>query len=250
MLGIGLKTASRNNQQLHSIAERQLSWSRAMAALAKFAVAGAMAALLAPASALAQDQSDGFDFYVLSLSWSPSFCASADLSKNRQQCGSSRPFGFIVHGLWPQNENGYPANCQLDSGGNRSAFVPRQILSSIFDIMPSQSLAAYQWRKHGSCSGLSQRDYFAAIRNAYERVSIPASLQNVSGSRRIDPMLVEKAFIAANPGMKPDNIAVTCNRNALQEVRICMTKDLKFRSCGEVDDKACRSRSVLMPGNR
>jgi ribonuclease T2 len=63
-------------------------------------------------------------------------------------------------------------------------------------------------------------------------------------------MLVEKAFVTANPGMKPDGISVACNRNYLQEVRICMTKDLKFRACEQVNANACRSRSVMMPATR
>src|SRR5215212_5317363 len=47
-----------------------------------------------------------FDFYVLSLSWSPSFCDAAsergNSGRNQQaQCGG-RPFSFVVHGLWPQ----------------------------------------------------------------------------------------------------------------------------------------------------
>jgi len=63
-------------------------------------------------------------------------------------------------------------------------------------------------------------------------------------------MLVEKAFLAANPGMKASGISVTCQRNYLQEVRICMTKDLQYRACQEVNNNACRSRSVMMPATQ
>jgi ribonuclease T2 len=53
-----------------------------------------------------------FDFYVLSLSWSPSFCEAASERGNsgrsqQAQCGG-RPFSFVVHGLWPQYERGFP----------------------------------------------------------------------------------------------------------------------------------------------
>lgn len=216
-------------------------------------LAATFAALPASSPAAAQSR-DGdipgdFDFYVLSLSWSPSYCASEGSRANRQQCGSGRPFGFVVHGLWPQNERGYPANCRID-GRSGGSYVPRQIASGLSDIMPSTGLVAYQWRKHGSCSGLTQRDYFSTLRDAYEQVSIPPSLRNLAGGRRVDPMLVEKAFIAANPGLRPDGISVACQKNYLQEVRICMTKDLKFRACEQVDANACRSRSVMMPANR
>ncbi|MFD1197541.1 ribonuclease T [Brucella gallinifaecis] len=213
-----------------------------------------LATSLAAQAVMAQDRGNSrpgnFDFYVLSLSWSPSYCAIEGPRANRQQCGTNRPFGFVVHGLWPQNEWGYPANCQFDNTRSRGSFVPRQIVSSVSDIMPSTGLVAHQWRKHGSCSGLSQNDYFATIRQAFERVNIPPSLRNLASGRRVDPKLVEKAFVAANPGMKPGGISISCKNNYLQEVRICMSKDLKFRTCEQVDANMCRSRSVMMPATR
>ncbi|WP_139975565.1 ribonuclease T [Ochrobactrum sp. CGA5] len=213
-------------------------------------LAAAVASVLTIAPSRADDVPGQFDFYVLALSWSPSYCASEGPRANKQQCGTNRPFGFVVHGLWPQNEWGYPANCQLDNARSRGSYVPRPIISLLSDIMPSAGLVAYQWRKHGSCSGLSQDEYFSTLRNAYDQVRIPPSLRNLANSRRVDPLLVEKAFIAANPGMKPDGISISCKRNYLQEVRICMTKDLQYRACGQVDANACRSRSVTMPATR
>ena len=220
-------------------------------------LAAASAALLAVAFASTLARADNynnrpgdFDFYVLSLSWSPSYCASEGPRANKQQCNARRPFGFVVHGLWPQNERGYPANCQLDNIRSRGGYVPRQIISGLSDIMPSAGLVAHQWRKHGSCSGLSQNDYFTTVRDAYEEVRVPPSLRNLTSGRRVDPLLVEKAFIAANPGMRPDGISISCARNYLQEVRICMTKDLQFRACAQVDANACRSHSVMMPAPR
>ncbi|PYE87229.1 ribonuclease T2 family protein [Phyllobacterium leguminum] len=182
-----------------------------------------------------------FDFYVLSLSWSPSYCATEG-SRDRQQCGSERPYAFIAHGLWPQHENGYPADCPTGK-----SYVPRDLVSQMRDIMPSGGLMGHEWRKHGSCTGLSQADYFAAVRRAYEMVNIPVSFRNSAQSRAVDPMQVENAFIAANPRIPAGGIAVTCQDGYLEDVRICMTKDLKFRNCGEVDAKACRRRSVTMP---
>ena len=223
---------------------------RKLAAISVAALATSFFALPAPAQDRGNSRPGDFDFYVLSLSWSPSYCTLEGPRANKQQCGTSRPFGFVVHGLWPQNEFGYPANCQFDNSRSRGSFVPRQIVSSVFDIMPSTGLIAHQWRKHGSCSGLAQDEYFATVRQAYDKVNIPPSLRNIATSRRVDPMLVEKAFVTANPGMRPDGISVSCKSNYLQEVRICMTKDLKFRVCEQVDAKACRSHLVTMPANR
>jgi ribonuclease T2 len=184
-----------------------------------------------------------FDFYVLALSWSPSYCESEGPDANRQQCGSSRPFGFVVHGLWPQFERGYPQDC--DSGEPRN--VPMSLARSMGDIMPSTGLINYQWRKHGACSGLSQRDYFATMRRAMERVAIPGQFRQGTARDAVNPQLVERAFLTANPGMKAEGVAVTCDREFLREVRICLTKDLDLRACPEVDRSGCRRRAVEMP---
>lgn len=189
-----------------------------------------------------------FDFYVLALSWSPSFCAENSNKQNaQQQCGTSRPYGFIIHGLWPQYHRGYPQSCSHDQSNNQ---VPRDIVSDLREIMPSASLMRHQWRKHGTCSDLSQRDYFTTLQDAYDTVVIPPALRNVATPRMVDPKLVEKAFIAANPGLPADAITVTCKRRRLEEVRICMNSDLKFQSCAEVDRNSCRSRSVTLLPNR
>lgn len=201
-----------------------------------------------PQNVPAAPSSANFDFYVLALSWSPSYCAdNGNRSDARQQCGNGRNYGFVVHGLWPQFERGFPENCRHDQANNQ---VPRDLVSSLSDIMPAAGLMRYQWRKHGTCAGISQRDYFTTMRNAYQAVTIPPALRAVSSPRSVDPQLVEKAFIAANPGLPADAIAVTCNRRRLQEVRICMDKNLKFRTCGEVDRNSCRSRSVNLLPNR
>jgi ribonuclease T2 len=127
-------------------------------------------------------QGDGFDFYVLSLSWSPSYCEAEGESANRQQCTSKRPYAFVVHGLWPQFERGYPENCDI-----RERDVDQQTLRGLYDIMPSAGLIRHQWRKHGSCAGLSQSDYFDVLRAARERIEIPAAFQNPTKYETVSP---------------------------------------------------------------
>lgn len=193
-------------------------------------------------------QNADFDFYVLSLSWSPSYCAdNGNRSNASQQCGVNRNYGFVAHGLWPQYNRGFPESCDHAQAND---LVPRDLVSALSDIMPSAGLMRHEWRKHGTCAGLNQRDYFSTVRNAYQSVTIPAAFRNVSSQRMVDPQLVEKAFIAANPGLPTNAIAVTCKRRRLEEVRICMDTGLKFRQCAEVDRNSCRSRSVSLLPNR
>lgn len=187
-----------------------------------------------------------FDFYVLSLSWSPSFCEAASERGNngrgtQAQCGG-RPYSFVVHGLWPQYERGFPEYCQRPSPR-----LARGIMSSMLDLMPAPGLIYNEWDKHGTCSGLGERAYFEAIRKARAAVKIPEEFLQLSEPKTIAPDELETAFIKANPGLSNSAISVTCDSKRLSEVRICLSKDLQFRSCEEIDRRACRRDQVLMP---
>lgn len=181
----------------------------------------------------------GFDFYVLSLSWSPAYCAIEGRKADPAQCSAPKPFRFIVHGLWPQFERGYPQDC----GG--SDLPGREDIRSVIDLTPSPGLLRYEWDKHGSCSGLSPHDYYAVMRAARQNVVIPAQF-NGSGAFALTPQEVETGFARANPGLSPPAMATVCEDGLLTEVRICFTKSLEFRSCPEVDRRSCRARSVTI----
>lgn len=184
----------------------------------------------------------GFDFYVLALSWSPSYCEAEGADANRQQCASGRPHAFIVHGLWPQFERGYPQDCPTDR-----TEVPEQALRSLYDLTPSAGLIRHQWKKHGTCSGLSQEDYFATARAAREKVVIPEGFNGLDTYRTVAPTEAEDAFLRSNPSLQPAGIAVTCDNRYLREVRICLTKELGFRPCPEIDRRACRLDKAVIP---
>jgi ribonuclease T2 len=185
---------------------------------------------------------EGFDFYVLSLSWSPSYCEAEGEEANRQQCAAGRPYAFVVHGLWPQFERGFPSDCRTAERDVESG-----LLRGLYDLMPSAGLIRHQWRKHGACSGLSQADYFKVLRQARERVTVPAAFRRLQSYRTLAPAEVERDFLSANPSIGPGGIAPTCDKRFLREVRICMTKQLGFRSCPEIERRACRLDKVVMP---
>ena len=204
----------------------------------------AMLALAGPAAAQHRgggDKTGEFDFYVLSLSWSPTYCQQSD-RPDPTQCGLAKRFAFVVHGLWPQYERGFPSDCRVTG-----RFPTRQQVDDMLDIMPSPGLVRYQWRKHGTCSGLDPRSYFDTLRAAAAKVKTPADFMSADREREVSPADVERAFIDANPGMKPAGIAVQCRDGDMQEVRVCMTKDLAFRPCADVDRRACRASRVSVP---
>lgn len=189
----------------------------------------------------AAGNSGDFDYYVLALSWSPTYCATAGRSADPLQCRASKPHRFVVHGLWPQYERGWPDFCR-----SRKADPDRRTISGILDIMPSRGLAKHQWRKHGTCSGLSPEDYFEKMRTAFETVRIPAAFQTIDRPGKIAPDAVEQAFRLSNPGLKNAAMAVTCSRGQLKEVRICLNKDLEFRTCRTVDRSGCRAKRLTV----
>ncbi|MEY9781799.1 ribonuclease T2 family protein [Sinorhizobium fredii] len=202
---------------------------------------GAEARSPASAASASVPMGKGFDFYVLSLSWSPTWCKGNDPRKKSTQC--ERGYGLIVHGLWPQNETGYPQFCPT----RQSDRVPESLGRQYLDIVPSMGLIGHQWRKHGTCSGLAQGDYFAVTRAARETVAIPAELASAEGPRNLSVAAIETAFAAKNPGLARDMIAVTCEGALVEEIRICFDKELRFRACPEIDRRACRRDAVLLP---
>jgi ribonuclease T2 len=210
---------------------------------AVLAAALSLSAAVAPAQDRRQNQPGQFDYYVLSLSWSPSFCeVSAERGREqKEQCGP-RPFSFVVHGLWPQYERGFPEFCQQPSPR-----LDRNIVSSMLDLMPAPRLIFNEWDKHGTCSGLTPRAYFDAVRKARAVVKIPETYIEPERPLTVSPDEVEEAFVQANPGLSRAAIAVTCDSRRLNEVRICLSKDFRFRDCAEIDRRACRRDKLQMP---
>jgi ribonuclease T2 len=196
----------------------------------------------------ARNQPGHFDFYVLSLSWSPSFCAAAaERGRGRAQapeCGV-RPYSFVVHGLWPQYEHGFPEYCQIPA--------PRlsgRMVSSMLDLMPAPHLIFNEWDRHGTCSGMLPSAYFETVRKARAEVNIPPDYAGPQKPLTVTPSAVVDAFVRANPGLAKDDIAIGCDKKRLTEVRFCLSKELTFRACAEVVKRSCRRDQILMPPSR
>ena len=211
-----------------------------------------MAALIGSGTASAQDRRQNtpgqFDYYVLSLSWSPSFCEEAEERgsgrRSQAQCGG-RPFSFVVHGLWPQYERGFPSYCQVPAPR-----LNRAIVGSMLDLMPSPRLIFHEWDRHGTCSGLSPHAYFETVRKARATVKIPDAFLAIGEPITVTPNEVTEAFIKANPGMSRANLAVACDNKRLTEIRVCISRDFSFHDCAEASRRACRRDKIVMPAVR
>jgi ribonuclease T2 len=198
----------------------------------------------------APSQAGQFDYYLLSLSWSPSYCAGLPRDGYDPQCNrrDGKRYAFILHGLWPQYERGWPQDCQTADRG----FVPAPVADRMLDIMPSKKLVFHEYRKHGTCSGLGIDGYFDLSRKLYEKVKIPDRFRNLTDPRfTVSPTELINEVVAINPGMKPDNLAVECGGpgNRLKELRVCFDKQGEFRACGrnENQSKLCSAPSMYVP---
>ncbi len=194
----------------------------------------------------ASDESRGrageFDLYVLALSWSPTYCLTEGRGRGGRQCASDARYGFVVHGLWPQYERGWPQFCAAAT--NR---VPDGTVSRMLDIMPSAGLVQHQWRKHGTCSGLGPQAYFDTVRRAAARIVVPEVLAAPQAEKALSPDAVEAAFVAANPGLTREMMSVSCQNGMLDEVKVCLSRTLEPRRCAEVDRRSCRAPRVSVP---
>jgi ribonuclease T2 len=190
-----------------------------------------------------------FDYYSLVMSWSPTHCSTPEGEDDTQQCSrrDGRRYAFVLHGLWPQYERGYPESCRTRD----RPFVPQPVIDDMLDVMPSKGLIIHQYRKHGTCSGLDPDDYFNLARRLFQSIRIPDRFVNPFEPQSLSPEQLIADLVNSNPQLKPDMVAVACGGpgNRLKEVRICFTREGKLRSCGanEVERRLCRGDRFSVP---
>lgn len=190
--------------------------------------------------ARAEGTAGEFDYYVLSLSWSPNWCALEGDDRGSPQCDADADFGWVLHGLWPQYERGWPDYCRTDYRNPSRADTAAQA-----DVFGSSGSAWHQWNKHGRCTGLSADDFYALAREAYGRITRPEVFRRLSDPVTLPASLIEEAFIRDNPALEPDMITITCRSGRIQEARICLTRDLEPRVRGSDVIRDCTLDDAL-----
>jgi ribonuclease T2 len=185
-----------------------------------------------------------FDYYLMALSWSPSFCETH--ADETEQCGS-KGFGFVLHGLWPQNRDGsWPQHC-ASSGEPDAATVDRTLA-----FMPSRHLIEHEWQTHGTCTGLDAHSYFDLADQAFARIKVPPVLIAPRSPPQLSAADVVQAFIQANPGLGENMLSVDCHDGSeLTELRVCLSKqDLSPQACGGRLRNTCRYGVLKIPAVR
>ena len=187
--------------------------------------------------------SAGFSYYLLVLSYAPNFCDQPQGNKDPRECGAGRHIGFVVHGLWPQAEDSRgPENCAPASP------VAQAIVQATLRYMPTESLIQHEWAAHGTCSGLSAGDYFAALRKARDAVSVPSDIDQPAKPLQLSPGEIESKLAAANPAFPRGAIRTSCYRDReLQEIRVCLDRSLSPRVCGSSAGECTAPQVSLLP---
>lgn len=200
------------------------------------------ALLLSAGVAMADGEAAGeFDYYVMALSWSPTWCALEGDRRGSPQCDPEADNGWVLHGLWPQYEHGWPSYCPT-SARNPSRTDTRKEA----DLFGSSGNAWHQWNKHGRCTGLTANDYYKLAREAYGRVKRPELLRKLEDPIRLPAAVIEQAFLEGNPQLEADQITITCKSGRIQEARVCLTRNLEPRICSADVIRDCRATDALL----
>jgi ribonuclease T2 len=187
-------------------------------------------------------QSGQFDYYVLSLSWAPTYCLTH--ADDGAEC-SGKGYGFVLHGLWPQYDaGGYPESCETQFELSADAAAKGRT------IYPSERLMRHEWQQHGTCSGLDARDYFNTADRATAAIKIPAAMEAPRSDQSLTAERIISLFQGANPQLPEGALTVACSRAELSEIRVCLTRDLKPRSCGRAVHSNCPRVPLDIPASR
>ena len=186
------------------------------------------------------NSSQAFDYYLLSLSWAPTYCAEHP-NDNSTECHPGQHKAFVLHGLWPQSQSGAPPeNC----GSARP--VSRQIVRHMLAYFPDAGLIQHEWAKHGTCSGLSPSDYFAKVEQAFNTAQVPDAYKNVHQQSTFGRHDIEVNFAQANRA--PEGaFRVSCHKGKLVGVEACMSKSLQFQACSQSVRECPASEVQVLP---
>ncbi len=185
-----------------------------------------------------------FDFYVLALSWSPEYCNSSG-TNDPQQCSVGRRLGFVLHGLWPEYDRGYPSDCS-------SIKLTSQVKEQFPNLYPSPKLYDHEWEKHGTCSGLTPTEYLALSKRLKDSVVIPTAYRAPEQPLRVTVDQLKKEFIGSNVAFSAQTLAVFCSGSGryLQELQVCFTQDGKPMACSDEilkkSSRSCQAADFLM----
>jgi ribonuclease T2 len=205
-----------------------------------------------------------FDYYLLTLSIAPSFCALSPSNRAKQECQELTEPEFqqtplTVHGLWP-NRVGVSVNRQpQDCAGPSLGSLPQDVQAELRRYMPGgPGLERYEWRKHGACSGLAPDAYFSTVvqlaQHANETIGAALHEHDMLGHElRIAELISEVG--RWDPALA-SAIIVDCKfprgggRALVDEIRVVLSKDftpMPAQSVGLGQNSGCPQGVGFVP---
>jgi ribonuclease T2 len=199
-------------------------------------------------------QSAPSTMYVFAYSWTPGFCNG----QTYPGCTNSLNYwkqNFTIHGLWPQYvTSGYPSTCTTEP------FDPNIPIDIGLDYMierwpdvqydvntPSyDSFWEHEWTKHGTCSGLSQRDYFTTALSLTNILITPEIIHNSIGSNVSTDTL--RTSVA-----DPSAVSLQCHKQMLVGIYTCWQQvdniPSKLVACPNdvINEDTCTAPYVYIP---
>jgi len=191
---------------------------------------------------------DQFDFFVLALSWSPDYCATNG-SNDPQQCSIGKKLGFVLHGLWPQYNKGYPSNCSTEK-------MPASVKAQFAGLYPNDNLFDHEWEKHGTCTGLTPAEYLQFGKQLKASVAIPAEFRSPEAPFRTTSNALKTSFGALNLAFSAASFEVSCSGSGryLKEIYVCFARDGSPTACSaemqKTAQKSCQAADFLVRNTR
>jgi len=189
-----------------------------------------------PLPSLPAETMSHFDYFILALSWSPDYCATSG-GNDAQQCSLGKKLGFVLHGLWPQNNQGYPVNCTTEK-------MPQSVKNQFVGLYPNDALFDHEWEKHGTCTGLTPTHFLTLSRQVMNSLVIPAAYRSPETPFRTTTQQLRNEFTQANPSINPAAFETNCSGSGryFKELYVCFSRTGSPIACGaEVHKEALKS---------
>lgn len=161
---------------------------------------------------------------------------------------------FFFTGLWPELRNGnYPCDCTSEGFNANEVSSIRSELNTYWPSLngPNPTFWSHEWSKHGTCATQysSQLDYFSgtlALRDKYDAVSALAKVGIYPSNTKGFTLQALKTAMSNAYGVKA---LVTCDKQGrIQEVWLCIGKDLQPTPCNGVNDN-CNAQMLYLPAS-
>ncbi|KAL5698545.1 ribonuclease T2 [Ranunculus cassubicifolius] len=181
------------------------------------------------------------DHFILALRWMPSICSK----EKAERCKTPVPTHIVIHGLWSVDQ--YGANVVYCGEDNFNLFDNRS-------TDPTTEFFAQEWHMHGSCSGLSQANYFGTSLELHEKENLLDRLKGLGFGPHPTKAYNPSEIIAAYYDKYKVVMKILCVKKSssplveqIAEFHFRVNKDTKTIESITGDSNLCETTNVQFP---